>query len=114
MKMEFHAKIVGHELFAPDPKDTKHMGIRVKLSVASMQPTLGKPTKGVLPIEVEQLADFPIGRFLKISVVETQLEIEFTPAKPRNPSNGELAIVPPAGETKTRRGRKPAETEPLH
>jgi len=114
MKMEFNAKIVGHELFTPDPDDTKHQGIRVKLQVASMKP-LGKPTKGVLPIDAEEIADFPIGRYLRISVVDSQQEITFAPARPRKGDNGQLAIVP-AGEndTKPRRGRKAAESEPLH
>lgn len=34
MKMEFHAEIIGHEVFRPDPEDTKRKGIRVKLSVS--------------------------------------------------------------------------------
>jgi hypothetical protein len=110
MKLEFNAEIVGHEVFRPDPDDRKHKAIRLKLQVASMTPALGKPTRGVLPIAFEDCADFPLGGFLRITVVETQQEMEFAP--PAKKGHEQLGLVPTEGK-KPRRSRE-AEAEPLH
>jgi hypothetical protein len=114
MKMEFNAKIVAYELFMPDPEEPKRMGIRVKLQAASIKSLLGKPTKAVLPIDFDDREQFPLNGYVRISVVDTQQEMAFAPPRAK-PGAAQLGIVENAGEgDQPRRGRKPAESEPLH
>jgi hypothetical protein len=97
MKIEFNAKVVGHEVFIPDPKQDRE-GILVKLVVSSLKPAMGKPRKAVLPIERDDLEEWPIGRSLRVTITDHQQHLEF-PKRTKPPSGqGEMGIVPGKGK----------------
>lgn len=73
MKREFHGKVLGHELFRPDPKDSAE-AVLVKVHVAAAE-SLGKPRKAVLPVPLKDLGQFPTGAFLRITVQDSQQEL---------------------------------------
>lgn len=101
MKKEFHAKIVGHELFVPDPKNApSREAVRVKLLVSSLEPAMGKPGKGFITIEEKDLAEFGLRRFLRITVEDSQQELPFTKRRGKKDEQAQLGIVPPAGGRK--------------
>ena len=108
MKKEYTAKIVGHELFKPDPEKPDYEAIRLQLQIASLTPMLGKPTRGVLVIEEKELAEYPLRRFLRITVEDSQQEIAF-PARGRKTDDVQLTVLPPPGEKPSRKRRRHTE-----
>jgi hypothetical protein len=99
MKREFNAKVVGHDVFVPDPKGIPlREEILVKLVVSSLKPAMGKPRKAVLPIERADLEEWPIGRSLRVTITDNQQHLEFPKrTKPEN-GQGEMGIVPGKGK----------------
>lgn len=93
MKMEFNAKIVGHELFVPDKDEPKKFGVRVKLQCASTAIGLGKPTKAVIPIEEKKLGQYPIGTYLRITVEDSQQVLNLAPERTKKAGATQLSMV---------------------
>ena len=100
MKKEFHAKIVGHELFVPDPKTPLREAVKVKLLVSSLEPAMGKPAKGMLVIEESELPGFALRQHLRITVEDSQQELPLTRRRGTKEEQAQLGIVPPAGGRK--------------
>lgn len=114
MKQVHNARIVGHTLFNPDPKDTKVELVKLTLEILSPNAHALKRTKGVLVIGKDEATQFALGRFLQITVVDSQQVLEFPPArsaksKPAPPAQGSLGEPeppPPAAPAGSRgRGR---------
>ena len=87
MKVQIYAKIVGHSLWRPDPKNEPQLElVRAKLELQPKAKSMVKPSAGVLIIEREDAgADFILGRQLRITIEDTQQEMELAPrASKRN------------------------------
>ena len=113
MKREFNARISGHDLYTPDKSVPSRQAARLKLDVASQKPQMGKPTKAVLPIELEELdlPEFKSGQYLRITIQDSQQAMNFAPDSPakkeKNGKQPKLGLVDDPKETKPR-GRKRA------
>lgn len=82
MKQVHYAKIVGHVVFQPDPKDLKLKLAKVHLELISPHPQSLKRTRAVLIVGKEQLADFPLDTGLRLVIEDSQQELELKkPAK---------------------------------
>lgn len=89
MKCQFAGRVIGHELFKPDPDRPQDEWIAIKIEVLRCGERGTKPTKASLGLPAEEAQrDFPLKRGLLITIEEGQLEI-FEPAEPRRKRRSE-------------------------
>lgn len=73
MKHTVTGRIVGHELFTPDPKKPAIEMVKVKLNLdAVTDEKISRCSKAVLLVDEEAAADFPLGGTVRISVQDEQ------------------------------------------
>lgn len=137
MKIQFAARVIGHELIEGEKPKTDSERVKVKLAIRHVQEIPGKSSTGTLHLPGElAFREFPLKRVLLISIEEGQKELfdavagdEEKPARakrdPRQQEIGiprgdspvarpplrELGIVPGRRRGTKARAADPAETE---
>lgn len=102
MKHQFAARVIGHELFAPNSDEPLKEEMHVKLELNTIGEPSKKPTRAVLTVPLDQAhRDFPLKRLLLISIEEGQLDLLEACAgrrvpKAKDPAQQGMALVPPA------------------
>jgi hypothetical protein len=113
MKKEFNAEVIGHARFR-DPKQPALRAIKVMLEVSSMTPAIDKPSRAALVIEESDLAEFPMGRFLRITVQDSQQRMDFAGARGEKPNGKQLALAPPPAGKARKRAPATGESDAPH
>jgi len=74
MRKSINARIVGHRLFTPDPKNAPKVELlRVEVEFAPLKEgSTDKNSKGVLLAPKDQKEDLQLGQYLRISIEDTQ------------------------------------------
>lgn len=73
MKTSINGRVVGHRLFAPDPKNPGLEMMRVELELAPLgTAATEKNSKGVIAMSLEAAERFPLRRYVRITIEDTQ------------------------------------------
>jgi len=76
MRVQFIAKVIGHELTEPDKPKVEDDSMKVKLAVRAAQAVPGKSTAATLTMPADQAQEeFPLRRVLLITIEEGQKEL---------------------------------------
>lgn len=78
MNLQIFARVVGHKLFQPDPKNKPDLEVaKVALVIASMSQNTTKATAATIHVDVEATNDeFALGRSLRLTFEDWQQELD--------------------------------------
>jgi hypothetical protein len=89
MKLDLTGRVVGHQIFSPDPKDQPDLElVKISMTLSPATKDATKHTKAVLVVDKDEaFGELVLGAIVRITVEDKQQELFAAAGKPSGAKN---------------------------